>query len=43
MNKIEDFRTYRAKMNQVILDEDDMFFKRFFNLYQHDLFFMPKM
>jgi AhpD family alkylhydroperoxidase len=32
MNKIEDFRTYRAKMNQVILDEDNLFFKRFFSL-----------
>jgi AhpD family alkylhydroperoxidase len=32
MNKIEEFRNYRAKMNQIILDEDNLFFKRFFNL-----------
>jgi AhpD family alkylhydroperoxidase len=32
MNKINEFRTYRAKMNKVILDENNIFFKRFFNL-----------
>jgi AhpD family alkylhydroperoxidase len=32
MTKIEEFRNYREKMNQVILDEDNLFFKRFFNL-----------
>jgi AhpD family alkylhydroperoxidase len=32
MNKIEEFRNSRTKMNQVILDEDTLFFKRFFNL-----------
>ena len=32
MDKIEEYRTYRAKMNQIILDEDNLFFKRFFNL-----------
>ncbi len=32
MNSIDDFRTYRAKMNKVILDADNLFFKRFFNL-----------
>ena len=32
MNKVEEFRDYRAKMNQVILGEDNLFFKRFFNL-----------
>jgi len=32
MNKIDEFRTYREKMNRVILVENDLFFKRFFNL-----------
>jgi AhpD family alkylhydroperoxidase len=32
MNKIEEFRNYRTKMNQIILEEDNLFFKRFFNL-----------
>jgi len=32
MNQIEEFRNYRTKMNQVILEEDNLFFKRFFNL-----------
>lgn len=32
MDSIAQFRTYRAKMNKVILDADNLFFKRFFNL-----------
>ena len=32
MNTIAQFREYRAKMNKVILDADNIFFKRFFNL-----------
>jgi len=32
MNSVEEFRTYRAKMNKVILDSDNLFFKRFYNL-----------
>ncbi len=32
MDSIAQFRTYRAKMNKVILDSDNLFFKRFFNL-----------
>jgi AhpD family alkylhydroperoxidase len=32
VNIIDEFRSYRAKMNQVILEEDNLFFKRFFNL-----------
>ena len=32
MNSIAQFREYRAKMNKVILDADNLFFKRFFNL-----------
>lgn len=32
MNAINEFRTYRAKMNKVILDSDNLFFKRFYNL-----------
>ena len=32
MNSIAQFRTYRAKMNKVILDSGSLFFKRFFNL-----------
>ncbi len=32
MDTIENFRTYRAKMNKIILDADNLFFKRFFNL-----------
>jgi len=39
MNRIDEFRNYRAKMNQVILEENTLFFKRFFNLdtvtYEH--------
>jgi AhpD family alkylhydroperoxidase len=32
MNNIEEFRNYRTKMNKVILEDDILFFKRFFNL-----------
>ena len=32
MNSLEEFRTYRAKMNKIILDSDNLFFKRFYNL-----------
>ncbi len=32
MERIDNFRTYRAKMNDVILKSDKLFFKRFFNL-----------
>jgi len=32
MNSIDEFRTFRAKMNKEILDSDSLFFKRFFNL-----------
>ncbi|HBZ35351.1 MAG TPA: carboxymuconolactone decarboxylase family protein [Rikenellaceae bacterium] len=32
MDQIEDFRTYRAMMNKKILDQNTLFFKRFFNL-----------
>lgn len=32
MNSLEEFRTYRAKMNKIILDYDNLFFKRFYNL-----------
>jgi AhpD family alkylhydroperoxidase len=32
MNKIKEFRAYREKMNRVIFEEDNLFFKRFFNL-----------
>ena len=32
METVTNFRTYRAKMNKVILDSDNLFFKRFFNL-----------
>ncbi len=32
MDSIAQFCTYRAKMNKVILDSDNLFFKRFFNL-----------
>ena len=32
MNQINEFRTYRAKMNEEILGSDSLFFKRFFNL-----------
>ncbi|HBY02624.1 MAG TPA: carboxymuconolactone decarboxylase family protein [Rikenellaceae bacterium] len=32
MNGVEEFRTYRAKMNKEILDSDNLFFKRFYNL-----------
>ena len=32
MDTLAQFRTYRAKMNKVILDADNLFFKRFFNL-----------
>lgn len=30
--EVTNFRTYRAKMNKIILDSDNLFFKRFFNL-----------
>ena len=29
MNRIDEFRTFRAKMNKKILDSDNLFFKRF--------------
>lgn len=32
MNSVEEFCTYRAKMNKIILDSDNLFFKRFYNL-----------
>lgn len=32
MSLIDNFRTYRAKMNKIILAEDTLFFKRFYNL-----------
>ncbi len=32
METVTNFRTYRAKMNKIILDSDNLFFKRFFNL-----------
>jgi len=32
MDQVNDFRTYRAKMNKKILEQDKLFFKRFFNL-----------
>jgi AhpD family alkylhydroperoxidase len=32
MNIVEEFCTYRAKMNKIILDSDNLFFKRFYNL-----------
>ena len=32
MNSAEEFCTYRAKMNKIILDSDNLFFKRFYNL-----------
>ncbi len=32
MNSVQNFREYRAKMNKIILDEDNLFFKRFYNL-----------
>ena len=32
MNPVNEFRTYRAKMNEEILNSDSLFFKRFFNL-----------
>ena len=33
MNSVEEFCTYRAKMNKIILDSDNLFFKRFYNLH----------
>lgn len=39
MNLVQNFREYRAKKNKIILDEDTLFFKRFYNLdnrvYEH--------
>jgi len=32
MDQVDNFRTFRAKMNKKILDQDKLFFKRFFNL-----------
>lgn len=32
MNLVQNFREYRAKMNKIILAEDNLFFKRFYNL-----------
>ena len=32
MNQIDQFRTFRARMNEEILSSDTLFFKRFFNL-----------
>ena len=32
MSRIDEFRTFRAKMNKKILDSDNLFFKRFYNL-----------
>ncbi len=32
MNSVQNFREYRAKMNKIILAEDNLFFKRFYNL-----------
>lgn len=32
MDTLAQFRTYRAKINKVILDAYNLFFKRFFNL-----------
>jgi AhpD family alkylhydroperoxidase len=32
MNKVDEFRNYREKINRIILEEDNLFFKRFFNL-----------
>ena len=32
MNQIEQFRIFRARMNEEILSSDSLFFKRFFNL-----------
>lgn len=32
MEGIDNFRTYRATMNKKILDSNNLFFKRFFNL-----------
>ena len=32
MDQVKNFRTFRAKMNKKILDQDKLFFKRFFNL-----------
>ena len=32
MNRIDEFRTFRAKMNKKILNSDNLFFKRFYNL-----------
>ena len=35
MDKVEEFNTYREKMNKKILSEDNLVIKRFFNLDQH--------
>jgi len=32
MNKVEEFNEYRSRMNQKILDNDNLVMKRFFNL-----------
>lgn len=32
MDVVQNFREYRAKMNEIILAEDNLFFKRFYNL-----------
>jgi AhpD family alkylhydroperoxidase len=32
METVSNFRTYRAKMNKIILDSNNLFFKRYFNL-----------
>ena len=32
MNQVDQFRTFRARMNEEILSSDSLFFKRFFNL-----------
>jgi AhpD family alkylhydroperoxidase len=32
METVTNFRTYRAKMNKIILESDNLLFKRFFNL-----------
>lgn len=32
MNKVEEFNEYRSRMNQKILDSDNLVMKRFFNL-----------
>ena len=32
MSKVEEFNAYRAKMNEKILDQNNLVLKRFFNL-----------